>query len=149
MSGDVSYMRAALDLAREQAGKTGENPSVGCVVVKDGIIVGQGATGDGGRPHAEEIALDIAGSHAHDADVYVTLEPCAQRSAGGKSCTVLLLEAGVSRVIIGCADPHPLANGRGLAFLEAAGVVVTMGVLEDEARAANADFIAQWSGMPS
>ncbi|MET0181621.1 MAG: bifunctional diaminohydroxyphosphoribosylaminopyrimidine deaminase/5-amino-6-(5-phosphoribosylamino)uracil reductase RibD [Caulobacterales bacterium] len=148
MSADPAFMRAALALAQEQAGKTGDNPAVGCVVVKDGVIIGQGATGDGGRPHAEEIALSIAGAHAHEADVYVTLEPCAQRSTGGRSCTVLLLEAGVARVVIGCADPHPLANGRGMEVLRAAGVSVALGLLEGEARAVNSAFIEKW-GKPS
>lgn len=138
-------MRRALALATAQRGRTGANPAVGCVLVRDGVVVGEGATADGGTPHAEERAL--VGVDARDAIAYVTLEPCSQRSAGGKSCAQLLIEAGVREIVIATRDPHP--QGRGLELLEAAGVRVSVGFCEDEARAINADFIAKWGSSSS
>lgn len=140
---DEAFMRAALDLAAVLKGRTGVNPTVGCVIVKDGVIVGQGATGEGGRPHAEEVACDAAGDKAQGATAYVTLEPCAQRSTGAASCSERLVTAGVSRVVIAVEDPHPMANGVGLQRLKAAGVSVDAGLLSDDARAMNADFFAR------
>ncbi len=137
-----AFMRRALELARAQMGRTGANPAVGCVIVKDGAVIGEGATADGGTPHAEEQALQ--GADARGAAAYVTLEPCAVRSAGGKSCATLLIEAGVARVVIAVRDPHP--QGAGLEMLEAAGIAVEIGVLEDEARTVNADFLGKWGG---
>lgn len=138
-------MQRALALARAQAGATGENPSVGCVIVVGDAVVGEGATGVGGRPHAEEAALAAAGAHARGATAYVTLEPCAKRSAGGVACSDLLIGAGVARVVIAAGDPHPFAAGVGLERLRAAGIAVETGVLEDEARAVNAAFFAKWT----
>jgi pyrimidine deaminase RibD-like protein len=138
------FMQRALDLATANVGKTGDNPSVGCVIVKDGVVVGEGCTADGGRPHAEELALAAAGERARGADVYVTLEPCAKRSAGGTSCADLLIGAGVARVVMATGDPHPFAAGVGVERLRAAGVAVESGVMEAEARATNAVFFARW-----
>lgn len=138
-------MRRALELARANAGNTGDNPSVGCVIVANGAIVGEGATAAGGRPHAEEVALEAAGARARGADVYVTLEPCAKRSTGGASCTDHLIQAGVARVVIAVGDPHPFAAGAGIARLRAAGVHVESGMLEAEARALNSAFLSRWS----
>ena len=132
-------MRRALELARTHLGKTAPNPSVGCVIVKDGLVVAEGTTGVGGAPHAEEIALDAAGDAAEGATVYVTLEPCRQRSSGRPSCSTRLIEAGVARTVIACRDPHPLADG-GAARLTDLGVDVTEGVCEAEGRAVNAGF---------
>lgn len=137
-------MQRALALAAPGVGRTGENPSVGCVIVRDGMIVGEGATALGGRPHAEHVALVRAGDEAVGADVYVTLEPCAARSVPGTACADLLIAARVARVIIGARDPHPRAQGAGLERLRAAGIVVETGVMEAEARAQNADFFAKW-----
>ncbi len=139
------YMRRALDLAAPRVGETGDNPSVGCVIVAAGVIVGEGATGLSGRPHAEEVALAAAGARAAGAIAYVTLEPCAQRSSGAASCAGLLRDAGVARVIIATRDPHPNAAGRGIVLLEEAGVQVEIGLMEGEARALNAAFLAKWS----
>lgn len=138
-------MQRALDLAAAQAGRTAPNPSVGCVIVADGAVIGEAATADGGRPHAEEQALAQAGALARGAIAYVTLEPCAQRSSGAPSCTDLLIQAGIARVVIATRDPHPNAAGAGIARLRAAGVVVEEGDLEAEARALNAGFIARWT----
>jgi pyrimidine deaminase RibD-like protein len=138
-------MKRALELAAPGVGATGENPSVGCVIVADGVVVGEGATAAGGRPHAEELALAQAGERARGGDVYVTLEPCARRSTGGTSCADLLIGAGVARVVIATGDPHPFATGVGTARLRAAGIAVENGLLGDQARALNADFFAKWS----
>ena len=126
-------MRRAIALARTRLGRTGENPSVGCVLVRDGQVVGEGATGLGGRPHAEEVALDRAGARAKGATAYVTLEPCAERSSGQASCSERLAEAGVSHVLIACEDPSIFAAGQGTAHLRAAGVACELGLLQAEA----------------
>lgn len=130
---DARFMRRAIALAQAGVGATGDNPSVGCVIVAGGEIVGEGATAPGGRPHAEEQALDQAGERARGAVAYVTLEPCAERSAGGKSCSQRLVEAGVVLVIVACDDASPYAAGRGEARLKSAGISVETGLLADEA----------------
>ena len=144
---DQVFMRRALDLAAPRVGKTGENPAVGCVIVKDKRIVGAGATGEGGRPHAEEVALAQAGDSARGATAYVTLEPCAQRSAGGVACADRLIMAGVSRVVIAASDPHPNANGAGVERLRAAGRAVEIGAMEAEARKQNAAWFARFGPL--
>ncbi len=143
---DDDLMRRALALAAAMAGRTGENPAVGCVIAIGDEIIAEGATGEGGRPHAEDVALAAAGTRARGACAYVTLEPCAKRSAGGRSCSELLAKSGVARVVIATRDPHPLAAGAGIAALEAAGVIVEIGLGADAARAINADFLARWGG---
>lgn len=132
-------MARAIGLARARLGKTAPNPAVGCVIVRDGAIVGEGATGDGGRPHAEEVALSTAGDRAQDATAYVSLEPCGTRSSGAPSCSELIVAAGIARVVIACEDPHPL-GAHGASRLGAAGVEVTLGVLRSEGQAANSGF---------
>jgi riboflavin biosynthesis protein RibD len=138
------YMQRALALAATNAGNTGDNPSVGCVIVADGVVVGEGSTGVGGRPHAEEVALAVAGERARGAIAYVTLEPCAHRSTGGTACADLLIAAGVTRVVIATGDPHPYAAGVGVERLRASGIAVESGLMENEARALNADFFSRW-----
>lgn len=130
---DADYMRAAIALARRGLGRTGDNPAVGALVVRDGVIVGQGWTQDGGRPHAEPVALAQAGDLARGATLYVTLEPCSHH---GRSppCADAIVAAGVSRVVSAVEDPNPLVAGRGYAILRAAGVHVTTGVCIEEAR---------------
>jgi diaminohydroxyphosphoribosylaminopyrimidine deaminase/5-amino-6-(5-phosphoribosylamino)uracil reductase len=121
-------MGRALALARLNHGLTGANPSVGCVILDaDGHVVGEGVTGHGGRPHAEEIALEEAGDAAKGGTAYVTLEPCRERSAGGKSCSMKLEDAGVARVVCSVLDPHPVANG-GILRLRRAGIRVEVGL---------------------
>ena len=139
-------MQRALELAAAGLGQTGDNPSVGCVIVRDEASMGEGATSNGGRPHAEELALAQAGEGARGGDVYVTLEPCAKRSSGAMSCADRLIEAGVARVVIAARDPHPFAAGVGIERLRAAGVTVEVGLFEAEARAQNAEFFAKWGG---
>ncbi len=137
---DALFMGRALRLARRRLGKVAPNPAVGCVVVKNGHVIAEAATGEGGRPHAEELALNDAGDAAEGSTVYVSLEPCATRSLGGDSCSDLLVAAKVARVVIACPDPHPFADGEGLARLQAAGLIVNMGVGRWEAEELNAGF---------
>ncbi len=124
-------MRQALELARQSWGQVEPNPMVGCLLVKDGRVVGQGRHRRFGGPHAEVEALEQSGAEAAGATCVVTLEPCCHR---GKTapCTEALIRAGVSRVVIGCLDPNPQVHGRGVDRLRAAGLDVTVGVLEDE-----------------
>ncbi|HTE35958.1 MAG TPA: bifunctional diaminohydroxyphosphoribosylaminopyrimidine deaminase/5-amino-6-(5-phosphoribosylamino)uracil reductase RibD [Reyranella sp.] len=133
-------MRAALALARRSLGRTWPNPAVGCVIVKDGVIVGRGRTRDGGRPHAEADALAQAGDAARGATVYVTLEPCAHF---GKSppCADALIGAGVAKVVSALEDPFPEVNGQGHARLRAAGVAVDVDEGAKEAAEINAGFL--------
>lgn len=126
-------MRRAIDLARAHMGRTWPNPSVACVIVKDGEVVAEAATADGGRPHAEEQAVPAAGDRARGATAYVTLEPCGARSSGRRSCAHFLVEAGVARVVVACVDPSPFASGRGVERLRQAGLEVETGLLSDEA----------------
>lgn len=134
-------MGRAIALAQARVGQTAENPAVGCVVVSGGEVIGEGATAPGGRPHAEEQALAQAGERARGAVVYVTLEPCGERSTGAASCAQRLTEAGVAEVVIACADPSPYAAGRGVARLEAAGVSVRCGVMVEAASALYASYV--------
>jgi diaminohydroxyphosphoribosylaminopyrimidine deaminase/5-amino-6-(5-phosphoribosylamino)uracil reductase len=126
-------MRRAIALARANLGLTADNPAVGCVIVSGETVVGEGATAPGGRPHAEEIALDQAGAAARGATAYVTLEPCGQRSSGGASCAERLAAAGVARVVVACADASAFASGLGPQRLRDAGVAFDLGLLGDEA----------------
>jgi pyrimidine deaminase RibD-like protein/predicted GIY-YIG superfamily endonuclease len=133
---DLDYMRRAIALAVPNVGRTADNPSVGCVIVAGGVVVGEGATAEGGRPHAEEQALAMAGDRAAGATAYVTLEPCGARSRGGRSCSELLAAAGVARVVVACEDASPFASGQGAERLTANGIPVESGFLADEAAAA-------------
>jgi diaminohydroxyphosphoribosylaminopyrimidine deaminase/5-amino-6-(5-phosphoribosylamino)uracil reductase len=134
-------MRRAIALALAQLGKTGGNPAVGCVIVRDGIVIAEGATADGGRPHAEELALDGVQEGARGATAYVTLEPCAIRSGGGSSCSDQLVAAGLSRVVYACADLSVFAAGQGAQKLMNAGISVDQGLMELEARALYVDYV--------
>ncbi|WP_374470697.1 bifunctional diaminohydroxyphosphoribosylaminopyrimidine deaminase/5-amino-6-(5-phosphoribosylamino)uracil reductase RibD [Phenylobacterium sp.] len=140
MGADETHMRRAIALARGNVGATGENPSVGCVIVRGDTVVGEGVTAPGGRPHAEELALGVAGEGARGATAYVTLEPCAVRSSGAPSCSQRLVAAGVARVVIACEDTSVMAAGQGAARLRGAGVEVLAGLLADEAAALYADY---------
>ncbi|HVZ15052.1 MAG TPA: bifunctional diaminohydroxyphosphoribosylaminopyrimidine deaminase/5-amino-6-(5-phosphoribosylamino)uracil reductase RibD [Bauldia sp.] len=137
---DRRVMAAALRLGRRNIGRANPNPAVGCIIVRDGIVVGRGWTAVGGRPHAERIALVEAGKAAKGATAYVTLEPCAHERKDGP-CSVALAEAGVARVVSALEDPDPRTAGRGHAILEKAGVAVTRGVLAEEAARAHSGHI--------
>lgn len=133
-------MRMALNLAKKGVGKTSPNPAVGCVIVRDGAVVGTGWHKKAGTPHAEVHALRAAGELAAGSDVYVTLEPC---SHFGKTppCAKALIEARVARVFVAMVDPNPVVSGRGIAMLREAGIEVEVGILEAESRAINRPFI--------
>lgn len=136
---DRRHMAAALSLAARGLGAVWPNPSVGCVIVRDGQVVGRGRTGAGGRPHGETEALRQAGEAARGATAYVTLEPCNHH---GKTppCTEALMAAGLARVVIACQDPDPRVLGTGIARLRGAGMAVDVGLLEAEARDLNQGF---------
>jgi diaminohydroxyphosphoribosylaminopyrimidine deaminase/5-amino-6-(5-phosphoribosylamino)uracil reductase len=148
MNDDLLHMRAALALARRGLGNAWPNPAVGCVLVKDGRVIGRGWTQPGGRPHAETEALRRAGEAARGATAYVTLEPCSHHGRTPPCCEALA-GAGIARVVMAMRDPDPRVNGRGLAMLRGAGIVVEEGLLEAEARALNAGFFRRiQAGMP-
>src|SRR5882672_4302951 len=137
---DIGHMRHALRLATRALGNVAPNPAVGCVIVSaDGRIVGRGQTQAGGRPHAETVALSQAGERARGATAYVTLEPCAHQGQT-PPCADALAAAGLARVVGAVIDPDSRVAGSGFARLESAGVNVTRGVLEAEARALNLGF---------
>jgi len=133
------YMRLALSLGQKQKGRTAENPAVGCVLVKDGEIIGQGATADGGRPHAETIALMSAGSDAKGATAYVTLEPCSHYGQTGP-CANALIEAEITVCFIAIIDPDPRVHWRGAALLQEAGIDTQIGLFAEEAFRAHQEF---------
>jgi diaminohydroxyphosphoribosylaminopyrimidine deaminase/5-amino-6-(5-phosphoribosylamino)uracil reductase len=148
MKDDLLHMRAALALARRGLGNAWPNPAVGCVLVKEGRVIGRGWTQPGGRPHAETEALRRAGDAARGATAYVTLEPCSHHGRTPPCCEALA-EAGITRVVMAMRDPDPRVNGRGLAMLRGAGIAVEEGLLEAEARALNAGFFRRiQAGMP-
>lgn len=136
-------MGAALALAERARGRTAPNPNVGCVIVRDGVVVGRGWTQPGGRPHAEAMALAQAGEAARGATAYTSLEPCAHESERGPACTGSLIAAGVGRVVIALRDPDPRTDGRGLARLAVAGIAVTTGVSANKAARSMAGFLTR------
>ena len=140
---DAQYMAAALALSERGRGRTGANPNVGCVIVKNGIIIGRGWTQPGGRPHAEEMALAQADRSARGADVYVTMEPCAHDSSRGPTCSIALIEAKPKRVIVATLDADERTRRRGIDRLGDAGIPVSVGIRELEARRAMAGFLCR------
>lgn len=145
---DQRFMALALELGRRGQGRTWPNPAVGCVIVKDGRIVGRGWTQPGGRPHAEPIALKQAGSAARGATAYVTLEPCSHY---GKTppCALALIEAGVAKVVVAVEDSDGRVSGQGFQMLRDAGIEVVQGVLADEAaRDLQGFFLKTEQGRP-
>jgi diaminohydroxyphosphoribosylaminopyrimidine deaminase / 5-amino-6-(5-phosphoribosylamino)uracil reductase len=146
-SDDVRFMQYALSLGQRFLGQVAPNPAVGCVIVKEGVILSVGATQKTGRPHAERFALDTLARQgrlheAQGATAYVTLEPCSHT---GKTppCALALQEAGIKRVVIALQDPDPRVNGRGVSLLQQAGISVTIGVCEQDAQAAHAGFLSK------
>ncbi|NNG71029.1 bifunctional diaminohydroxyphosphoribosylaminopyrimidine deaminase/5-amino-6-(5-phosphoribosylamino)uracil reductase RibD [Rhizobium laguerreae] len=139
---DERFMAAAIRLSRWHLGRTATNPSVGCLIVKDGVIVGRAVTALSGRPHAETRALAEAGALARGATAYVTLEPCSHH---GKTppCSEALIAYGVARVVISVTDPDPRVSGRGIAMLREAGIEVDAGVLEAEGRQSLAAYLTR------
>ena len=145
---DVAFMQLALDLAKQGEFTTTPNPSVGCVLVKDGKVVGKGFHAKAGEPHAEVMALREAGEKARGATAYVTLEPC---SHFGRTppCAKGLVEAGVSKVIAAMCDPNPQVAGKGLQILTDAGIQSAVGLLEENAEQLNKGFLKRMrTGKP-
>lgn len=139
---DARFMALALSLGRRGQGRVWPNPAVGCVIVKAGRIIGRGWTQPSGRPHAETEALKQAGTAAQGATAYVTLEPCAHHGQT-PPCAQALIDAGIGRVVVALTDSDDRVDGRGLEMLRAAGIAVTTGVHEAEAREDHAGFLSR------
>jgi diaminohydroxyphosphoribosylaminopyrimidine deaminase / 5-amino-6-(5-phosphoribosylamino)uracil reductase len=138
---DTAFMKTALILAGRGLGMVAPNPAVGCVIVSpDGNVVGRGWTQAGGRPHAETESLGRAGDKAQGGTAYVTLEPCDHQGQT-PACSKAIIKAGIKRVVIACGDPDTRVAGKGVKRLREAGVDVTEGLLEAEARSLNAGFM--------
>ncbi|WP_183934413.1 bifunctional diaminohydroxyphosphoribosylaminopyrimidine deaminase/5-amino-6-(5-phosphoribosylamino)uracil reductase RibD [Sphingomicrobium lutaoense] len=133
-------MGEAIALGRSALGETAPNPNVGCVIVRDDRMISGGATGRGGRPHAEKIALDQAGEAARGATLYTSLEPCAHRSDRGPTCAAIIPEAGIARVIIATEDPDPRTAGEGIRALRDRGLSVEVGACAQQARDSMAGY---------
>ncbi|MFH7765526.1 bifunctional diaminohydroxyphosphoribosylaminopyrimidine deaminase/5-amino-6-(5-phosphoribosylamino)uracil reductase RibD [Acinetobacter sp. BSP-28] len=145
---DQVWMQRAIELARLGQYSTKPNPNVGCVIVKDGQLVGEGFHPQAGQPHAEVFAVRQAGEQAKGATAYVTLEPCAHYGRT-PPCAKGLVEAGVAKVIVACPDPNPLVAGKGVQILKDAGIAVEVGICQAEAHQLNQGFLkAMASGMP-
>ncbi len=143
-------MAAAIALSERGRGLSTPNPNVGCLIVRDGHVVGRGWTQKGGRPHAEAQALDQAMDRARGATAYVTLEPCFHLSPRGPRCADLMARAGVRRVVIALRDPDPRTDGQGAAWLRKRGIAVEMGLMAQEAAAAMHGFVLrQTLGRPA
>jgi diaminohydroxyphosphoribosylaminopyrimidine deaminase/5-amino-6-(5-phosphoribosylamino)uracil reductase len=140
---DAEWMRQAARLGEAARGRTAPNPNVGCIIVKDGQIVGRGVTAPGGRPHAEAVALADAGKKARGATLYTTLEPCAHASERGPTCAALIPSAGIVRVAIGIKDPDPRTAGQGIAMLRKAEIEVTVGVAKRQARDSMSGYLSR------
>ncbi|RST32074.1 bifunctional diaminohydroxyphosphoribosylaminopyrimidine deaminase/5-amino-6-(5-phosphoribosylamino)uracil reductase RibD [Sphingomonas ginkgonis] len=136
-------MAEAVALGAAMRGRTAPNPNVGCVIVRDGVVAGRGATQPGGRPHAEAVALAEAGERARGATLHTSLEPCAHRSHRGPTCAALIAGAGVARVVAAIEDPDPRTRGEGFAMLRAAGVEVSVGAGAEAARRSMEGFLTR------
>ena len=139
MLDDERFMSLALRLARRGLGNVYPNPAVGCVIVRDKVIVGRGWTVVGGRPHAEVVALEQARGAADGGTAYVTLEPCCHERVTGP-CTTALIQAGIKKAVIGVLDPDPRVSGKGIEILKKAGIHVKYGVMIHECEELNAGF---------
>ena len=145
---DTRFMALAIRLARHGMDRTSPNPRVGCVLVHSGALLAEGWHARAGEPHAEALALAVAGERARGATAYVTLEPCSHHGRTGP-CADALIAAGISRVVVATEDPNPRVSGQGLARLRAAGIEVLVGVLASEARALNPGFFSRMTrGRP-
>lgn len=142
LADDERFMARAIEVSRRHAGLTDTNPSVGCVLVKGGVIIAEAVTSVGGRPHAERNALSLAGEAARGSTAYVTLEPCAHF---GKTspCANALVEAGVSRVVVAVDDPDTRVSGRGYQILRDAGILVETGLMRAEGKRALAGYLTR------
>ncbi len=142
MNEDQRWLSAAAALAERARPLSRPNPAVGAIIVNQGRVVGRGWTAPGGRPHAEAVALAMAGAAAKDATLYVTLEPCAHDSTRGPSCADLVAQSGLARVVVGCADPDPRTAGKGLERIGSAGIRAEL-FASDAATASLAGYLMQ------
>lgn len=148
LSQDQIWMQRAIELAKLGQYSTKPNPNVGCVIVKDGQVVGEGFHPKAGQPHAEVFAMRQAGEQARGATAYVTLEPCAHYGRT-PPCAEGLVEAGVAKAVVACPDPNPLVAGKGVQILKDAGIAVEVGVCQEEAHQLNLGFLkAMATGKP-
>ncbi|WP_336938680.1 bifunctional diaminohydroxyphosphoribosylaminopyrimidine deaminase/5-amino-6-(5-phosphoribosylamino)uracil reductase RibD [Acinetobacter modestus] len=148
LSQDQYWMQQAIELARLGQYSTKPNPNVGCVIVKDGQLIGEGYHPKAGQPHAEVFALRQAGEHAKGATAYVTLEPCAHYGRT-PPCAEALVKAQVKKVVVACSDPNPLVAGKGVQILQAAGIEVETGLCVETAKTLNLGFLKAMSmGSP-
>lgn len=145
MTTDEAWMDRALGVARRALGGTGNNPAVGAVVVRDGVVLAEGWTQPPGQDHAEPHALRQIGGAARGSTLYVTLEPCCHHGRT-PPCTDAIIRAGVARVVVGIVDPFPLVSGRGIAILRAAGIEVDVGIDEAACRKMNLGFLRVVAG---
>jgi diaminohydroxyphosphoribosylaminopyrimidine deaminase/5-amino-6-(5-phosphoribosylamino)uracil reductase len=143
MDNEEHFLRRAMRLAMEGRGRVEPNPMVGCVIVKDGRVIGQGIHARFGGPHAEPTALAACTESPAGATAYVTLEPCCHLNKKTPPCVPKLIEAKIARVVVGCLDPNPDVNGKGLKQLREAGIEVVGPMLEGEARQLLAPFIGK------
>jgi diaminohydroxyphosphoribosylaminopyrimidine deaminase/5-amino-6-(5-phosphoribosylamino)uracil reductase len=146
---DEIYMKKALALAARARGMTSPNPMVGAVLTKKGRVIAEGYHRKAGTPHAEAIAIDGAGDRAKGATLYVSLEPCCHKEKRTPPCTGKIIGAGIRKVVVAMKDPNPRVSGKGIEELEAAGIKVVSGVLEDKAAALNEFYIKHiTTGIP-
>ncbi|AZU37441.1 riboflavin biosynthesis protein RibD [Wolbachia endosymbiont of Bemisia tabaci] len=136
---DDYFMSIALKLAEKSLGSVAPNPTVGCVIVKDGMVIGEGYTGIGGRPHAEVVALQNAKDLTHGATMYVTLEPCCHFGVT-EPCTAEIIKSGIRKVVIAAIDPDSRVSGGGIKALKEAGIEVKQGIMQKEAEKLNVGF---------
>src|SRR5688572_29861014 len=140
---DERFMRRALELAARGRGSVEPNPMVGCVIAREGRVIGDGYHEQFGGPHAEREALAACRESPRGATVYVNLEPCCHINKKTPPCVPALIEAQVSRVVVGCVDPNPDVSGKGVEALRAAGMEVKVGVLEADSKQLNAAWYAR------
>lgn len=139
LASDERWMERALELAKSSVGLASPNPAVGCVLVKDNTVIGEGFHAYDEKDHAEIVALKQAGKQARGATAYITLEPCSHQGRTGP-CANALIAAGIQRAVVAVQDPNPAVSGKGLERLQAAGISITLGVHEAEAKHINAAF---------
>ena len=143
LGGDERFMAQALTLAAQGINTTHPNPRVGCVVVKNGVIVGEGWHRFAGEDHAEIIALKQAGKLARGATLYVTLEPCSHQGRT-PPCVNMVIKSGISRAVIAVEDPNPLVNRAGISAMQRAGIDITLGIGKQPARRLNRGFLREF-----
>lgn len=145
---DRDWLDAAARLAGRARPLSRPNPAVGAIIVHDGVVVGRGWTGAGGRPHAEALALAMAGDNAHGATMYVTLEPCAHHSTRGPACADLVAASGLAEVVIGTGDPDPRTAGQGIARIATAGISARLLAHAASERSLEGYLMRQQAGRP-